>query len=33
MIRADHLSNIERGDVCLYYKEYLPLTRRIDICK
>ena len=32
VIRASHQSNTERGGVCLYYKEYLPRTRRIDIC-
>ena len=28
-----HPSNTKKGGVCVYYKEYLPLTRRIDICK
>ena len=32
VIRAGHQSNTKRGGVCLYYKVYLPLTRRIDIC-
>ena len=32
MITADHPSNT-KGRVPLYYKEYLALTRRIDICK
>ena len=31
MMRADHTSNIERGGVCLYYKEHLPIIRRDDI--
>ena len=25
LIRSDHPSNTKRGDVCLYYKNYLPL--------
>ena len=33
MIRADHPSNTKRGGVCIYYKEYLPLKRKIDICR
>ena len=33
MIRADHSSNTKRGGVCIYYKEYLPLIRKIEICK
>ena len=33
MIRADHPSNTERGGVCIYYKEYLPVIRKIDVCK
>ena len=32
VIRAGHQSNTKRGGVCLYYKEHLPLTRRVDIC-
>ena len=31
--RADHTSNAKRGGVCIYYKEYLPLIRKVDICK
>ena len=31
MIRADHPSNTKRGGVCIYYKEHLPLIRKIDI--
>ena len=33
MIRADHPSNTKREGVCIYYKEYLPLIRKVDICK
>ena len=33
MIRADHLSNTKRGDVSIQDKEYLPLIRKVDICK
>ena len=32
-IRDGHPSNTKKGGVCVYYKEYLPLTRRVDICK
>ena len=32
-IRADHPSNTKRGGVYLYYKEYLPLIRKVNICK
>ena len=32
-IRADHLSNTKKGDVCIYYKEYFYLIRKIDIFK
>ena len=31
MMRADHLSNIKRNGVCLYYKEHLPIVRRDNI--
>ena len=33
MIRANHPSNTKRGVVCIYYKKYLPLIRKVDICK
>lgn len=33
MIKGDHPVNTKRVGVCAYYKQYLPLTRRIDICK
>ena len=29
--RADHPSNTKEGEVCLYYKEHLPIIRRDDI--
>ena len=32
MIRADDPSNTKRGNVSIYYKEYLPLIIKIDIC-
>ena len=33
MIRADHSSNTNRGGACMFYKQYLPLIRKINICK
>ena len=33
MIRADHSSNTNRGGACMLYKQYLPLFRKIIICK
>ena len=33
MIRADHPSNKKRRGVCIYYKGYLLLNRKIDVCK
>ena len=33
MRKIDHPSNTKRGGVCIYYKEYLPFTGKIDICK
>ena len=33
LIRADHPINTKRGGVCIYYKEYLPFIRNVDICK
>ena len=32
-IRTDHPRNTEREGVCIYYKEYLTLIRKIYICK
>ena len=31
LLRADHPSNTKRGGVCMYYKSYLPVIRRIDL--
>ena len=31
MMRADHPSSTKRGGVCLYYKEHLPVIRRVDV--
>ena len=28
LLREDHPSDIKRGGVCVYYKDYLPLTRK-----
>ena len=33
MIAADYSSCTKRGGVCLYYKEHLSLSRKIDVCK
>ena len=33
IIKADHPNNTKRGGVCKYYKKYLPLIWKIDICK
>ena len=33
IIKTDHPSHTKRGGVCIYYKEYLPLTRKIGIFK
>ena len=30
LLQANHPSNTKHGGVCMYYKEYLPLTRRND---
>ena len=32
LIRSDHPSDSKRGDVSIYYKEYIRLIRRNDIC-
>ena len=32
LIRADHRSDSERGEFCIYYKEHIPLIKRDDIC-
>ena len=31
LLRADHLNNIKRGGVCIYFKELLPLIRRNNL--
>ena len=31
LLRADHPSNTKRGGVCVYYKNYLHVIRRIDL--
>ena len=31
LLRADRPSNIKRGYVCTYYKDYLPLIKRTDL--
>ena len=32
LLRSDHPSNIKRGGVCMFYKDYLPVIRRDDLC-
>ena len=32
LLRVDHPSNSKPVSVCLYYKDYLPLTARNDLC-
>ena len=32
LIRLDHPSVFKKGGVCIYYKEYIPLIKRDDIC-
>ena len=32
LLRSDHLSNIKRGGVCMFYKDYLPVIRCDDLC-
>ena len=31
LLRTDHLNNIKRGRVCIYFKQSLPLLRRNDL--
>ena len=33
LLRADHPSNTKRGDVCIYYKDHLPIIKRNDLCQ
>ena len=32
MLQSDNPSNIKRGGVCMFYKDYLPVIRRDDLC-
>ena len=32
LIRSEHPSDSKKGGVCVYYKEYIPLVRRDDLC-
>ena len=32
LLRSDHPSKIKRGGVCMFYKDYLPVIRRDDLC-
>ena len=32
LLWSDHPSNIKRGGVCMFYKDYLPVIRRDDLC-
>ena len=32
LLRSNHPSNIKRGGVCMFYKDYLPVIRRDDLC-
>ena len=32
LTRADHSNGSKRGEVCIYYKEHIPLIKRDDIC-
>lgn len=32
LIRLDHPSDLKKGEVCIYYKEHIPLIKRDDIC-
>ena len=31
-LRYDHLSSTRREVVCMFYKDYLPVIRRDDLC-
>ena len=32
LLQYDHPSNIKRGGVCMFYKDYLPVIKRDDLC-
>ena len=32
LIRLDHPSDLKKGEVCIYYKEHIPLIKHDDIC-
>ena len=32
LLPSDHPSDIKRGGVCIFYKDYLPVIRRDDLC-
>ena len=32
LLRADHPNDNKRGEVCMYFKEHLPILRRDDLC-
>ena len=32
LLRSDYPSNIKRAGVCMFYKDYLPVIRRDDLC-
>ena len=32
LLRSDHPSNIKRGGVCMFYKDYLPVIRGDNLC-
>ena len=32
LIKSDHPSDSKKGEVCIYYKEHIPLVKRDDIC-
>ena len=32
LLRCDRPSSSKRGGFCIFYKEYLPINRRDDLC-
>ena len=32
LLRADHPSGTKRGGVCMYYKDFIPVSKRDDLC-